>query len=148
VAAITLFPPQNSRQQRSTLNKETDIFRQTLVDYLYHFDIGWETTPIFPLRNIRRTHPVSFPVKADVARNVIALCRSIDGNKTPQIAMDVSLTRTLAFDSLKLMEFFAGVEQLYPSIALEDWFVEHSGDGRDTLDSAAAYMTRFLAPSS
>ena len=91
---------------------------------------------------------MTFPLRADVAKHIISLCQSIDGNKTPYIAMDVSLTRTLAFDSLKLMQFFAGIEQLYPGIALEDWFVEHSADGRDTLASAAAYMTRFLAPSS
>ncbi|MBB3019335.1 acyl carrier protein [Microvirga lupini] len=89
---------------------------------------------------------MTFSLKADVAKHVIALCRSIDADKTPHIAIDVSLTRTLAFDSLKLMQFFAGIEQLYPGIALEDWFVEHSTDGRDTLDSAVAYMTRFLAP--
>ncbi len=85
-------------------------------------------------------------MKADVADRIIALCRSIDGHKTADIAIDVSLTRTLAFDSLKLMQFFAGIEQLYPGIALEDWFIEHSTDGGDTLDSAVAYMARFLAP--
>jgi acyl carrier protein len=85
-------------------------------------------------------------LKAKVAQHVIALCRSIDGDKTTPIAIDVSLTRTLAFDSLKLMQFFAGIEQLYPGIALEDWFIEHSSDGQDTLGSAVAYMTRFLAP--
>jgi acyl carrier protein len=90
---------------------------------------------------------VTFPLKADVAQHVIALCQPIDGDKTAPIDIDVSL-RTLAFDSLKLMQFFAGIEQLYPGIALEDWFVEHSTDGRDTVDSAVAYMTRFLAPSS
>lgn|GEM_PF-5117672 len=90
---------------------------------------------------------MTFPSEADVARHVIALCQSIDGNKTGPIAIDVSLTRTLAFDSLKLMQFFAGVEQIYPGIALEDWFIEHSTDGQDTLGSAVAYMTRFLAPS-
>ena len=91
---------------------------------------------------------MTFSLKADVVQHVIALCQMIDGNKTTPIAIDVSLTRTLAFDSLKLMQFFAGIEQLYPGIALEDWFVEHSTDGRDTVDSAAAYMTRFLAPTS
>jgi acyl carrier protein len=91
---------------------------------------------------------VTFPLRADVAKHIVSLCQSIDGNKTPDIAMDVSLTRTLAFDSLKLMQFFAGIEQLYPGIALEDWFVENSADGQDTLASAAAYLTRFLAPSS
>lgn len=90
---------------------------------------------------------MTFPLKADVAKRVIALCQSIDGDRTTGIAVDVSLTRTLAFDSLKLMQFFAGIEQLYPGIALEDWFIEHSTDGQDTLGSAVAYMTRFLAPS-
>lgn len=91
---------------------------------------------------------MTFLIKADVAQRVTALCQSIDGNKTAPIAIDVSLTRTLAFDSLKLMQFFAGVEQIYPGIALEDWFIEHSTDGRDTLGSAVAYMTRFLSPNS
>lgn len=89
---------------------------------------------------------MTLPLKADVAQHIIALCQSIDGNRTTPIAIDVSLTRTLAFDSLKLVQFFAGVEQLFPGIALEDWFVEHSTDGRDTLGSAVAYMARFLAP--
>jgi acyl carrier protein len=87
-------------------------------------------------------------LKADVVQHVIALCQSIDGNRTTPIAIDVSLTRTLAFDSLKLVQFFAGIEQLYPGIALEDWFVEHSTDGQDTVGSAVAYITRFLTPSS
>ena len=94
------------------------------------------------------TRPVTAPVKADVAQRVIALCQMIDGDKKTPMAINVSLTRTLAFDSLKLMQFFAGVEQLYPGIALKDWFVEHSTDGHDTVDSAVDYMTRFLAPSS
>jgi len=87
-------------------------------------------------------------LKADVVQHVIALCQLIDGNRTTPIAVDVSLTRTLAFDSLKLVQFFAGIEQLYPGAALEDWFVEHSTEGQDTVGSAVAYMTRFLAPSS
>lgn len=94
-----------------------------------------------------RIDPVTCSLKADVAQHVIALCQMIDGNKTTPIAIDVSLTRTLAFDSLKLMQFFAGIEQLYPGIALEEWFVEYSTDGRDTLGSAVAYMNRFLAAS-
>ncbi len=86
------------------------------------------------------------PSNADAAEYVIALCQSINGNNPTDIAMEVSLTRTLAFDSLKLMQFFAGIEQLYPGIALEDWFIENSADGRDTLGSAVAYLSRFLAP--
>ncbi|WP_154661040.1 hypothetical protein [Microvirga lotononidis] len=58
--------------------------------------------------------------------------------------MDMSLTHTLGFDSLKLMQFFAGVEELYPAAALEDWFIENSADGRDTLRSAVSYLVRFL----
>ncbi|WP_162820408.1 hypothetical protein [Microvirga calopogonii] len=58
--------------------------------------------------------------------------------------MDMSLTHSLGFDSLKLMQFFAGVEELYPDAALEDWFIEHSADGRDTLRSAVSYLVRFL----
>ncbi|WP_262030931.1 hypothetical protein [Microvirga sp. Mcv34] len=60
--------------------------------------------------------------------------------------MDMSLTHSLGFDSLKLMQFFAGVEEMYPDAALEDWFIEHSTDGRDTLRSAVSYLVRFLPP--
>jgi hypothetical protein len=44
------------------------------------------------------------------------------------------------------MQFFAGVEELYPGVALEDWFIEHSTDGQDTIRSAVSHLTRFLAP--
>jgi hypothetical protein len=47
---------------------------------------------------------------------------------------------------MKLMQFFAGVEALYPGVALEDWFIEHSTDGRDTLRSAVSHLMRFLGP--
>jgi acyl carrier protein len=81
--------------------------------------------------------------EADVAMRVITLCASLTESHGI-ISMDMSLTQALAFDSLKLMQFFAGIEQLYPGVALEDWFIETSTDGRDTVRSAVTYLTRFL----
>jgi acyl carrier protein len=89
---------------------------------------------------------VTFLSEADVAKRVIALCQAIDETNKASIAIDASLTHTLGFDSLKLLQFFAGMEQLYPGIALEDWFIEHSADGRDTLGNAVSYLSRFLKP--
>ena len=88
---------------------------------------------------------VTFLLEADVATRVVALCESLN-EKQIVISMDMSLTQALGFDSLKLMEFFAGIEQLYPGLALEDWFIETSTDGRDTLRSAVSYLTHFLHP--
>lgn len=87
-----------------------------------------------------------FLSETDVAEPIVALCRSLGGKGNVSITLDMSLTRSLGFDSMKLMEFFAGVEELHPGIALEDWFIEHSADGRDTLRSAVSYLMRFLAP--
>ncbi|MBB4041693.1 hypothetical protein GGR34_003371 [Microvirga flocculans] len=86
-------------------------------------------------------------MEADIAKHVMTLCQSLDENGPAPIGMDMSLTHTLGFDSLKLMQFFAGVEQLYPGVALEEWFIEHSTDGRDTLRNAVSYLTRFIGPS-
>jgi hypothetical protein len=69
---------------------------------------------------------VSFLSEANVAENVLALCRSLNENSETAIALDTSLTHSLIFDSMKLVQFFAGVEALYPGVALEDWFIEHS----------------------
>jgi acyl carrier protein len=91
---------------------------------------------------------VTFLGETDVADRVLALCRSIDENDTVTITLDVSLTHGLGYDSLKLMQFFAGIEGLYPGVALEDWFIEHSTNGKDTLRSAVSYLARFLAPGS
>lgn len=89
---------------------------------------------------------MTFPLEADVAKRVIALCQSINENSKTTITLDMSLTHALDFDSMKLVQFFAGVEDLYPGIALEDWFIEHSTDRRDTIHSAVSYLMRFLAP--
>jgi hypothetical protein len=89
---------------------------------------------------------VCFLSETDVAEPIVALCRSLSENSKTSITMDMSLTRSLGFDSMKLMQFFAGVEALHPGIALEEWFIEHSTDGRDTLRSAVSYLMRFLAP--
>ena len=89
---------------------------------------------------------MSFLLEADVAEHIIALCRSLSANSESAITLDTSLTHSLIFDSMKLVQFFAGVEALYPGVALEDWFIEHSPDGRDTLRSAVSHLMRFLGP--
>ena len=84
--------------------------------------------------------------ETDVAGPIIALCRSLGESGKASITLDMSLTRSLDFDSMKLMQFFAGVEALHPGIGLEEWFIEHSTDGRDTLRSAISYLMRFHSP--
>ena len=84
--------------------------------------------------------------EGDVAKRIVALCQSLNNNSKTPIGLDTSLTYALGFDSLRLMQFFAGVEELYPGVALEDWFIEHSTDGQDTIRSAVFHLTRFLAP--
>ena len=85
-------------------------------------------------------------LEGEVAKRIMALCQSLDNNGEKPLSLDTSLTYALGFDSLKLMQFFAGVEELYPGVALEDWFIEHSTDGRDTLRSAVSHLAQFLAP--
>lgn len=87
---------------------------------------------------------MNLPSETDVADSISALCRALNENSRSAVGLDMSLTHSLGFDSLKLMQFFAGVEELYPDAALEDWFIEHSADGRDTLRSAVSYLVRFL----
>jgi len=89
---------------------------------------------------------VTSTLEGDVAKRILALCQSLDDKGETPIGLDTSLTSALAFDSLKLMQFFAGVEALYPGVALEDWFIEHSTDGRDTIRSAVSHLIRFLPP--
>ncbi|UVF17694.1 hypothetical protein HPT29_014210 [Microvirga terrae] len=81
-----------------------------------------------------------------MGERIVALCQSLNGQGEAPIILDMSLTHSLAFDSMKLVEFFTGVEALYPGVALEDWFIENCTDGRDTLRSAVSYLARFLAP--
>jgi hypothetical protein len=50
--------------------------------------------------------------EADVTERLIALCRSLSASSETAIATDRSLTHFLAFASLKLMQFCAGVEAL------------------------------------
>lgn len=89
---------------------------------------------------------MNFLSEADVGERIVALCRSLSEDCETSIILDMSLTHCLAFDSMKLMQFFAGVEALYPGVALEDWFIEHSTDGRDTLGNAVSYLMQYLAP--
>jgi hypothetical protein len=89
---------------------------------------------------------VNFLSEADVGERIVALCQSLSEGRETLIILDMSLTHCLAFDSMKLMQFFAGVEALYPGVALEDWFIEHCTDGRDTLGNAVSYLMQYLAP--
>ncbi len=85
-------------------------------------------------------------LEADVTAQVAALCRWISEGSVTYIEMDMSLTRDLSFDSMKLMQFFAGIEDAYPGIALEDWFIENSSSGRDTIGSVVQYVAHMLIP--
>jgi acyl carrier protein len=83
---------------------------------------------------------------ADITAQVAALCKWISEGSITHVEMDMSLTRDLGFDSMKLMQFFAGIEDSYPGIALEDWFIENSSSGRDTIGSVVHYVARVLIP--
>ncbi|KLK92299.1 hypothetical protein AA309_15025 [Microvirga vignae] len=89
---------------------------------------------------------MTFDSEANVARQIADLCQWISEGSIAHIEMSMSLTRDLAFDSMKLMQFFAGTEELYSGIALEDWFIEHSAGGRDTIGSVVQYIAAALIP--
>jgi hypothetical protein len=59
---------------------------------------------------------MSLLLEADVTEHMISLCRSLSDDSRRAIMLDMSLTHSLAFDSMKLMQFFAGVEALYPGL--------------------------------
>jgi hypothetical protein len=79
---------------------------------------------------------------------VTQLCHTILENDALRIAPEQSLTQDLGFDSMHLMQFFAGIEDLCPSLPLEMWFLEHAGGARDTIGSLVSYLARgtSLAP--
>ena len=83
-------------------------------------------------------------IEANIARQVADLCKWISEGCITHIDMNMSLTRDLSFDSMKLMQFFAGIEDLYAGIALEDWFIAHSSGGRDTIGSVVRFVADAL----
>ncbi|MCG7394121.1 hypothetical protein MHY87_14525 [Microvirga sp. ACRRW] len=83
-------------------------------------------------------------IEANIARQVADLCKWISEGSITHIDMNMSLTRDLSFDSMKLMQFFAGIEDLYAGIALEDWFIAHSSCGRDTVGSVVRFVADAL----
>jgi len=87
---------------------------------------------------------MTFHSEANVARQIANLCEWISEGSVTHVEMSMSLTRDLAFDSMKLMQFFTGTEELYSGIALEDWFIEHSAGGRDTIGSVVHYIAAAL----
>jgi acyl carrier protein len=89
---------------------------------------------------------MSYFLETAVAAQIVDLCRWISEGSKAEINMSMSLTRDLSFDSMKLMQFFAGIEDLYPGVALEDWFIENSSGGRDTIESVVQHLTRIVTP--
>jgi acyl carrier protein len=87
---------------------------------------------------------MTYSSEANIARQIADLCKWINGGTLPHLEMSMSLTRDLSFDSMKLMQFFAGIEELYSGIVLEDWFIEHSSGGRDTIGSIVRYVSDIL----
>jgi acyl carrier protein len=83
---------------------------------------------------------MTYSSEANIARQIADLCVWISEGHSAPIDMDMSLTRDLGFDSMKLMQFFAGIEELYAGIALEDWFIAHSSNGRDTIGSVVRHV--------
>lgn len=76
---------------------------------------------------------------------VSALCKAVLEKPDLEIDVSLSLTQGLGFDSMHLMQFFAGIEALYPSVVLEDWFMAHASGGRDTLASVIEHIIRATA---
>lgn len=85
-------------------------------------------------------------LETDITSQVFDLCRWICEGGVAEIELGMSLTRDLGFDSMKLMQFFAGIEESFPGIALEDWFIDHSSGGRDTVGSVVYHLARVLSP--
>lgn len=83
---------------------------------------------------------MTFFSEANIARQITDLCLWISEGSVTQVDMSMSLTHDLCFDSMRLMQFFAGIEELYDGIALEDWFIENSSGGRDTVGSVVRYL--------
>ncbi|MXQ12533.1 acyl carrier protein [Microvirga makkahensis] len=87
---------------------------------------------------------MTYRLEAEIARQVVDLCKWISEGSLARIEMGMSLTRDLRFDSLQLMQFFSGIEELYGGLALEDWFIECSSGGRDTIGSVVSYIAHAL----
>ncbi|NIX77587.1 acyl carrier protein [Microvirga terricola] len=79
-------------------------------------------------------------VQSHVLTQVADLCRTILEKNAVEIEPGMSLTRDLGFDSMQLMQFFAGIETRYPAVILEDWFIAHASGARDTVGSVADYI--------
>ncbi|HEU6441666.1 MAG TPA: acyl carrier protein [Microvirga sp.] len=87
---------------------------------------------------------MTYQLEAEISRQIVDLCKWIGDGSVPRIEMSMSLTRDLRFDSLQLMQFFSGIEELYGSLALEDWFIEYSSGARDTIGSVVSYIAHAL----
>ncbi|WP_112663512.1 acyl carrier protein [Microvirga flavescens] len=77
-----------------------------------------------------------------IHEHVTDLCRSILEKSDIEVASNASLTEDLGLDSLQIMQFFAGIEALYPEISLEEWFLVQGGTGKDTVQSVVDHIDR------
>lgn len=89
---------------------------------------------------------MSYFLEATIADHIVGLCRWISDGSLSRIDTSMSLTADLGFDSMKLMQFFAGIEDLYPGVTLEDWFIGNSSGGRDTVESVVRYIAKIAIP--
>jgi acyl carrier protein len=77
----------------------------------------------------------------DIKENIRALIATILDRANVEINQAQSLTADLGFDSMQLMQFFAGIEDHYPQVRLEEWFLDQSQEGQDTIGSLYQFIS-------
>lgn len=78
----------------------------------------------------------------DILDNIRALTAQILDRQEIDLKSEQSLTVDLGFDSMQLMQFFAGIENYYPKVRLEEWFLEQSLEGQDTIGSLQQFIAK------
>lgn len=79
---------------------------------------------------------------SDVTNNIRSLLSQILDRPNAELKFEDSLTIDIGFDSMQLMQFFAGVENYYPKVRLEEWFLEQSLEGQDTIQSLLQFISK------
>jgi acyl carrier protein len=77
----------------------------------------------------------------DIETNIREIICSVLDRTSISFELEHSLTIDIGFDSMQLMQFFAGIEKHYPKIALEHWFLEQSQEGQDTIASLLRFIS-------
>jgi len=78
----------------------------------------------------------------DISEIIRALVCQILDRQEIGLQPEQSLTADLGFDSMQLMQFFAGIENYYPKVRLEEWFLEQSQEGQDTIASLHDFISK------